>query len=276
MKLFLKRYWIICISIVIAVLLYCYYGTGVTVPSVTLHSVSLNSFAKRADLAKADEWCFVFMGDSRGNDKTFNEALQRAASFNPLFILHGGDFVEHGTADELAHFLKTVHEVPDLPPLFIVRGNHEGHEKLYEQYIGPRDFTIDSERLGFRLVVVDNSSDTLQGKELKYISKKLDQSRPVQFVSMHVPPKTEHWSHHSFTKGKDELINLMADRKVKLGLFSHIHMYDTEEINGIPCIVSGGAGAHLTNYDSSSGKAKYHIVLVEVKQGKVSYKVVWL
>jgi Icc-related predicted phosphoesterase len=124
-------------------------------------------------------------------------------------------------------------------------------------------------------VAVDNADYVLREKELNYLASALDQNRPVQIVSMHIPPMTERWSRHSFAKGKKELIDLMVERKVKLGLFAHIHLYDKDVINGIPCIISGGAGATLT-WLGYSGEAAYHIVVVEVKKGKVSYRVVRL
>ena len=100
----------------------------------------------------------------------------------------------------------------------------------------------------------------------------LDQSRQNQFVTMHIPPRTERWSKHTFDNGKDALAKLLADRKVKLGLFSHVHLFDKEVIGGVPCIISGGAGAQLTLF-GYPGVVEYHIVVVEIKKGKVSYRV---
>jgi len=255
--------------ILAAVMLLFSHGGAV---AATLHTESLSSFVKRAAATDPEEWRFVFMGDNRGNDRKFREALKLAARHNPLFILHGGDIAERGTADELAHFLATVRDIPGLPPLFVVRGNHEMDVGLFERVIGPPNFILDSQQLGFRLVAVDNSDYSLKGKELAFLEKMLDQSRKSQFVSMHIPPKTERWSRHSFENGKDNLVRLLAERKVKLGLFAHIHLFDKEEINGVPCIISGGAGAQLS-YFGFSGITEYHIVVVEIKKGKVSYRV---
>jgi Icc-related predicted phosphoesterase len=266
-----KMSGMLILSVGAVALLLFFLGTACAATK-TLHSEALVSFNKRAAAANPDDWCFVFMGDNRGNDGKFREALQLAARFEPLFILHGGDIVERGTADELAHFLDTVRSLPGLPPLFVVRGNHELNASLFEQLIGPRNFTLDNPRLGFRLVGVDNADNSLKEKELAFLGKMLDGRLPNQFVTMHVPPKTGRWSKHSFEKGKDELLRLLAERKVKLGLFAHIHLFDQDVINGVPCIISGGAGATLS-YFGYNGTAKYHIVVVEVKKGKVSYRV---
>jgi len=260
------------ITIFAAVFLLCMQGISAAEP---LFDRSIQSYEKRAATADPDNWCFVFLGDNRGNDAKFQEALRRAKEFNPLFILHGGDIVERGSESEINHFLKTVNDVPKLPPIFIVRGNHENSTSIFEKLIGPRNFTIASKRLGYTLVAVDNADYTLRERELSYLGKMLDRSHKIQIVAMHIPPKTERWSRHSFDKGKKELIDLMVDRQVNLGLFAHIHLYDKDEVNGIPMIVSGGAGAQLA-YFGYSGDPDYHLVVVEVKKGKLSYKVVKL
>jgi DNA repair exonuclease SbcCD nuclease subunit len=237
-----------------------------------LFTGAIKSFESRAAVADAESWRFIFLGDNRGNDAKFKEILERARELNPVFILHGGDIVEKGNAAELAHFLELVRSVKDLPPLFVVRGNHETNAPLFEKNIGPLNFVLDSQHLGLRLVAVDNSDYSLKERELNFLKDRLDGKRPVQIVAMHIPPKTERWPKHSFDKGRGELMALMDERKVKMGLFAHIHLYDEETIKGIPYIISGGAGSQLAWY-GYSGDAIYHLVIVDVVKGKVFYRV---
>jgi Icc protein len=247
-------------------------GISVSAETVPLFAESMKTFEARAASVDSDGWRFVFLGDNRGNDDKFREILQRAKDLDPLFIVHGGDIAETGTAGELSHFLDVVKSVPGLPPLFVVRGNHESNGALFEKMIGPLDFVVDSRRLGLRLVAVDNSNYVVSKKGLAFLAGNLDQKRRNQFVSMHIPPKTERWPRHSFEKGKNELLTLMADRKVTMGLFAHIHLFDEEVIRGIPCVISGGAGAQLAWF-GYAGDAMYHLVIVDVVKGKVSYRV---
>lgn len=244
----------------------------ISAETTTLFTESMKAFEARAATADAGNWRFVFLGDNRGNDGKFKEILQRARDLDPLFILHGGDIVESGNAAELSHFMDLVTSVKGLPPLFVVRGNHEGNAALFKQIIGPLNFVIDSQRLGLRLVAVDNSSYVLGEREVSFLSKNLDRKRQNQIVSMHIPPRIERWPKHSFDKGKDELLSLMTERDVKMGLFAHIHLFDAGTIRGIPCIISGGAGSQLAWY-GYKGDAMYHLVVVEVVKGKVSYRV---
>jgi 3',5'-cyclic-AMP phosphodiesterase len=247
-------------------------GFCISAETATFFAESMKVFEARAASADAEGWRFVFLGDNRGNDSKFKEILQRARELDPLFILHGGDIAEQGSAAELYHFLEVVKSVKGLPPLFVVRGNHETNAALYEKMIGPLNFIIDSQRLGLRLVAVDNSNYVLSERELEFLSKNLDQKRQNQIVSMHIPPRTDRWPKHSFDKGKKELLTLMTDRNVKMGLFAHIHLFDADMIKGIPCIISGGAGAQLAWY-GYTGDAMYHLVIVDVVKGKVSYRV---
>jgi 3',5'-cyclic-AMP phosphodiesterase len=247
-------------------------GISVSAETATLFAESMKTFEARAASVDADGWRFVFLGDNRGNDGKFREILQRAKDLDPLFIVHGGDIAETGTAGELSHFLDVVKSVQGLPPLFVVRGNHEMNASLFEKMIGPLDFAIDSRRLGLRLVAVDNSNYVVSKEGFAFLAGNLDQKRRNQFVSMHIPPRTERWPRHSFEKGKNELLTLMADRKVTMGLFAHIHLFDEEVIRGIPCIISGGAGAQLAWF-GYAGDARYHLVIVDVVKGKVSYRV---
>ncbi len=233
---------------------------------------ALKGFEAQAAAADPDHWSFVFLGDNRGNDAKFKQILERARELKPLFILHGGDVAERGTPAELAHFLETVRSVKNLPPMFVVRGNHETIPGLFEQQIGPLNFALDSQRLGLRLVAVDNADYHLREREQSYLAQYLDRKRPIQIVAMHIPPKTERWPKHSFDKGRKELLTLMEGRKVDMGLFAHIHLFDKDSYKGIPLIVSGGAGSQLAWY-GYSGDAVYHLVVVEVNKGKVSYRV---
>jgi Icc-related predicted phosphoesterase len=119
---------------------------------------------------------------------------------------------------------------------------------------------------------VDNSDYVLSEKEVAFLSRNLDQKRQNQIVSMHIPPRTDRWPKHSFDKGKKELLTLMTDRNIKMGLFAHIHLFDADTIKGIPCIISGGAGAQLAWF-GYEGAAMYHLVIVDVVKGMVSYRV---
>lgn len=247
-------------------------STVVATADETLYSASLKAFATAAATADKDSWRFVFLSDSSGSDSKLQEILEAAARLKPLFILHGGDFTHHGGADEITRFLKIAESVKNLPPLFAVRGNHELDPALFEHMVGPRSFVLDSGRLGLRLVAFDNSDYAVNSAAMELLSAQLDASRTSQFVAMHIPPATARWSRHTMKKGKDELLELLAGRKVQMALFGHNHLYDADSYRGVTLITSGGAGSQLAWF-GYTGEPVYHMIVVEVKKGRVSYRV---
>lgn len=238
----------------------------------TLYDRSLQKMERNAQNASPQDFTFVVLGDNRENDEIFRKSLWLATTFKPLFILHEGDFSSHGSRKEVDHFLAMVQAtVPDIP-LFIVPGNHE--QKLpFKEKIGPLDFVIDVPRLGLKVVAVDNSDYMLNAAQLGYLKNQLATMRKFTFVTMHVPPATKRWNWHTFSQGAPDLIALLAEKKVTAAFYGHIHLYDRDDIKGVPHIISGGAGAPLIRF-GFPGDPSYHIVVVRVKDGGVTYEMV--
>jgi Icc protein len=234
----------------------------------TLFDRSLAKMWERSQKASPQDFTFVVLGDSRDNEEVFRKALGLAATFDPLFILHDGDFSLNGTPKEVDHFLEVVHgTAPDIP-LFVIPGNHE-QKKPFREKVGPLEFVLDSPRLGLKVVVVDNSNYALKTPQLTYLKDRLAEKRNFTFVAMHIPPKTARWNWHTFSDGAPELISLLAEKRVTAAFYGHIHLYDREDIKGVPHIITGGAGARLISI-GFPGDAIYHIVVVRVKDGVVT------
>jgi len=236
----------------------------------TLYERSSAQFKARAQQTHRDDYTFVVLGDSRDGDAMFKKALALARSFHPLFILHGGDYSESGGDEETRRFLAIVNGIAPEIPLFVVMGNHENRD-VFAREIGPFDFTLQSKRLGLTLVAVDNSDYALKPAELDYLRSRLSLATGASFVAMHVPPRTERWSWHTFTEGADDLERLLADGRVQGAFFSHMHLYDRSVFGGVPAIITGGAGAPLVIF-GFPGEAVHHILVVRVKNGKASFE----
>ena len=146
------------------------------VRAATLYERSLVKFRAGIEHASPADFTFVVLGDSRGNDAIFNKALTLAKSYNPLFILHGGDYSDNGSDQETDHFLALVNgSVPDVP-LFVVIGNHE-NRKVFAEKIGPAHFSLDSGRLNLKVIAVDNAGDALKIPERSYLLSELAAKR---------------------------------------------------------------------------------------------------
>jgi len=242
----------------------------------TLYERSLKKFQDNVGQLSGKDFVFVVLGDSRDNDRIFKKSLAMAATFNPLFILHTGDLSNRGSKKELEHFLEIVQTtIPDTP-LFVVAGNHEivkGSKNIFKQIVGPLDYVLDSAKLDTRIIVLDNADYTLRPQQLDYLRQQLNNKRSLNFVTIHIPPKTGRWTWHSFKEGSADFMQILSDKKVTLAFCGHIHQFDEDEIKGVKYIISGGAGAPLNRW-FFPGKPVYHIIIVKVKNGAVSYDVV--
>ena len=240
--------------------------------AATLYERSLEKLQAGIERVSPADYTFVVLGDSRDNDDVFKKTPALAKTYNPLFILHGGDYSNKGSDKETDNFLAMVNGiVPDVP-FFVVMGNHE-NRKVFAERIGPFNFTLDSARLKLKVIAVDNATYVLKNSELAYLKSQLSAKRENTFVAMHIPPKTQRWSWHTFSDGAEELEDALAENGVKLAFYFHVHLYDQDEIKGVRSIITGGAGAPLTTF-GFPGEPVYHIVVVRVKDGRVTTEMV--
>jgi predicted phosphodiesterase len=250
--------------------------------SSTLYERSLQKLERNLQTASPDDFMFVVMGDSRDNDEIFKKLLTAAEKLKPLFILHGGDTVFTGREKKFNHFLDIAESALPDTPIFVVIGNHEltnnvknlHGKQIFQEKIGPLNYVLDIKRLGMRIVALDNSLYELTPTQLQYLEEQLTSKRKYKFVIMHIPPETHKWQHsHCFTKGADKLKQIMAEKKVSVAFFSHLHLYAQDEVKGVKYIITGGAAAPL-HINIPFGEHSYHFIVVRVKDGKVSTEVI--
>jgi predicted phosphodiesterase len=244
----------------------------------TLYEQSLKKLEKNLQTASPDDFMFVVLGDSRDNDEIFKKILSTAGKLRPLFILHGGDTVFTGREKKFNHFLDIVESTLPDTPIFVVIGNQDmtnngksPHGKqIFQEKIGPLNYAMDLKKLGMRIVALDNSLYELTPTQLQYLEEQLTAKRKYKFVIMHIPPETQKWQHNQcFKKGADRLKQIMAENKVSVAFFSHLHLYAQDEVKGVKYIITGGAAAPL-HINVPFGEHSYHFIIVRVKDGKVS------
>ena len=214
--------------------------------AASLYERSLEKLQAGIERVSPADYTFVVLGDSRENDSVFRKTLALAKTYDPLFILHGGDYSNKGSDKETDHFLEMVNSiVPDVP-FFVVMGNHE-NRKVFAQKIGPFNFSLDSARLKLKVIALDNANYVLKVSEMDYLKRQLAAKSEDTFVAMHVPPKTQRWNWHTFSDGAAELEDVLAENGVKMAFYFHVHLYDRDVIKGVPSIITAGAGAPLTS-----------------------------
>ena len=263
----------------------------------TMIEESLSLFQKRQREVNPANFQFVLLGDSwvgpvlpnfrSASNDVLQAAIQKAITFNPLLIAYSGDAVFSGTTTQLNTFRNLVRNTltstghGDIP-FFTTPGNHdatkEGSFTNYQRIIGSLQYQVDSSRLSFRLVSVNDSTLVSRGvyeikpDQLLFASQHLRAARRHKFLLLHVPPRVGSFknflsdstlnSGHGFLK----LERIIRQNHVNGVLSGHVHGFFRTHTLGTDYVVSGGAGAPLV-----TGQLQ-HITLVTVRNGQVTYK----
>ena len=61
--------------------------------------------------------------------------------------------------------------------------------------------------------------------------------------------------------------------KVAAAFYGHVHLYDRDVLDGVEQIITGGAGAPLIT-SGFPGSPLHHIIVVQVKDGAVSCRMI--
>ncbi|HJV46987.1 MAG TPA: metallophosphoesterase [Bacillota bacterium] len=185
-------------------------------------------------------------------------------------------------------------------PIFVVPGNHEengfnGPFDNFVKLIGPTNFMLNIPRLKLSLIGMKNVFRTQQNGmvttkygftkgELELLRKYLRQRQKYTFLGMHTPPHAGKWSNpnyfteaeSTFKIGLQSFLNTIKGKVSKV-FVGHVHAYDRAIIQDIEYILSGGTGAPLVKLGFLSSKSKvakeaFHIVVITVKDGKISQR----
>ncbi len=244
---------------------------------------------------------FVFLADSRpGNgpdaDSIFRIAREQINQLEPLFVVHGGDFVYHGYRAEYSHFVGLVDSFET--NVLTVRGNHELYADegpwMYDSIFGPTDYVWDYGRYRF-IVLADCQQNPNSGSyghyidyliswdQLAWLDSLLQDAEArglISFVFAHVPPyqpghdTTYCLGYENYypqpnyeASHTEEFTWLLTQRHVPMAFFGHHHFYDRHEYNDVWYMISGGAGSPLYYQPLSPppyGCACYHFLLMNL------------
>lgn len=230
--------------------------------------------------------CFSFfvIGDNRGGDKVYASLITQMDTYarqhkkgdRPLFALHTGDIVPHGTRSEWEHYAR-MRERLSLPMVY-VRGNHELKSAEgpgnYLDLVGPLNWTFDFG--GCRFIGLDNATHQFSESSVEFLKRQLGAKKPAHvFVAFHEPPHVGRWVVHSVDSDSaggrgGEVLAALTKYGASAVFLGHIHLFDEMELDGVPYIISGGGGAPL--YSSYGfGKPEHGYVVVHVTPKAVSW-----
>lgn len=206
------------------------------------------------DSSDTNPWQFLFYADvqeaiDRVQDLYRSMNTQRAARF----ALIGGDLTERGSDEELERFERETKSLR--MPVYSTVGNHElgvGDGAPYQLRYGLASSHFRFRGVGFTLV--DSGSATIAAEVYDRLERWLGDSRnQLHVVSMHVPPIDPVGVRSGSFSSKNEaqrLLVRLAEAKVDLTLYGHVHSYYAFSNAKIPAFIAGGGGAIPERFDN--------------------------
>jgi 3',5'-cyclic-AMP phosphodiesterase len=184
------------------------------------------------------------------------------------FLLGAGDLTQQGTREELERYQRELERL-DIP-YFTTLGNHElgTSPDLFHDYFGRGNFQFEFHGVYFTLL--DSASATLDPTVYDWLDAWLGRAeRRVHIVAMHIPPidpigvRNGSWASRSEAA---KLLGRLAEGRVDLTLYGHVHSYYEFDNAGIPAFISGGGGAIPERFD----RIGRHFMVFEVSERGVT------
>jgi 3',5'-cyclic AMP phosphodiesterase CpdA len=190
------------------------------------------------------------------------------------FLLGAGDLTERGTREELERYQRELLRLE--VPYFTTLGNHElgTTPDLYHDYFGRGNFQFRFHGVYFTLL--DSASASLDPLAYDWLDDWLARAqRSVHVVAMHIPPidpigvRNGSWASRSEAA---KLLGRLAEGRVDLTLYGHVHSYYEFDNAGIPAFISGGGGAIPERFDRIG--RHFMVFEVDARQGVLRQDVV--
>ena len=164
---------------------------------------------------------------------------------NVRFGLVSGDLTSRGTLPDLRQFQREMGTLPF--PLYATLGNHDlgTDEHHFQRVFGRCSFSF--EYGGVRFSLLDSASAGLAPKVSERLEDWLEAGRDgLHLVMMHIPPLDPVGRRNGGFASRLEasrLLSSLAQARVDLTIYGHVHSLYTFENAGIDAIISGGGGA---------------------------------
>ncbi len=167
------------------------------------------------------------------------------------FIFFSGDLTETGTVEELEEFQSRLQE--SRIPLFATLGNHEllNPDPRYHDYFGRGNlhFTFH----GAHFTMIDSGNGSLDPRAEEALDGWLAAGRDsVHILGTHIPIVDPIGVRNGAFASRNEaaaLLAKLANGRMDLTLYGHVHSYYSFSNAGIPSFISGGGGAIPEQFD---------------------------
>jgi Icc protein len=218
--------------------------------------------------APGESWRFVVMGDIQRALPEVDDVFERINEVPGVrFVASTGDLVQSGEIGEYELLEKQL-EVLDVP-YFSTIGNHElfaDHERWKVRF---GRFNVHFRFKDAVFSLVDSGSSSVDPLVYEWLDEWLDEARDeVHFFFTHFPAVdpigVRAGSFRSAHEGH-KLLDRLAEGRVDITFYGHIHSYYAFQNAGIPAYISGGGGAIPERWDGIGR----HFLTVDVAAGSV-------
>jgi 3',5'-cyclic AMP phosphodiesterase CpdA len=244
-------------------------------PTVTATPIG-DPVATPIPLGGKDEESFTFAvcGDSQGGNAVYGEILRRVEKDGVAFLVHTGNLVPSGQADQFQAFAELMSDFS--LPFFPVPGNQDSHEGRLDEFLqysgAPAAHYSFDYGLG-HFVVADSHLGELSPLELAWLESDLASTdQLLKVIFLHHPPIDAGGSGDILRQGSDAFAALMFKYGVSHVFAGHIHAYAEATWDDVHYVVTGGAGAPLDTEEHL--QAFHHYVLVTVNGTDISTQVI--
>jgi acid phosphatase type 7 len=216
------------------------------------------------------------ISDTQGHEDVFSQVVSLVSEHHPQAVIHLGDLTAHGKdQQEYDNFFKTAKQLLNSLLFFPVRGNHDKDAALFLAYfpnlMDRTYYSVSYDSLKF--IIIDTNLDLMpRSEQYSWLEKQLgDDSNLPRIVLMHIPVFSSGY-HGSNNDLGLFLPALFQQYHVAAVLSGHDHDYERLEFNGIPYIISGGAGGMIRPprelLPFSKHFANIHNFLILQREGK--------
>jgi hypothetical protein len=207
---------------------------------------------------RADETTLLVLGDTRDGNDLLATFVRRAQARLPDAVLHLGDMVPSGRNDtEWIGFLRAAQPLLRERPMLAVLGNHEiaysgGRTRFgrYARRFGSRPPSIASYGVGpLEIVILDsNDPDSFATTQRDFLREAAARARARDaqlVVAIHHAPHSAGYHSGLVALHTSGLVREFRRLGVALVLAGHDHIYERGLGDGIPYVITGGAGSPL-------------------------------
>lgn len=182
------------------------------------------------------------------------------AGFPADFSIIVGDMVPYGSRDVYANFTGFVNTLAR-HPVFTLKGNHD--TDFFNESFGSANYALTS---GSTLLIsLDNTGRCFTTEALDFCRRTLAEIQCEDIIFLfHYPPPNPVAS-NSINPPEWELFREIYApfiKKIRYFISGHVHSLGMSQIDGIPVIITGGAGARLESLDGKPDeeRQRHHII----------------